>query len=251
MFEGFARGRRGKNRWRAPMVISGAVVHAALFTGMWAKGLWEIKKVEAADDPLSLSVSAQIPSVGEQRAPSKAPPAPRPQVVVKVPTQPTNLPVTPVEPVPTGGGNEDSPPGVIDDPDAIPGGGIGPGIPEVVPTLNLPIDPPKPPAPPKDANVRSDVLEQRRISGDKHILPDGETAMQMSRASQNEARGVVKLCLGSDGAVRSASMIKSTGFDAYDAKLGREMRSWRYQPYQVDGVATPVCTVITVIYRQR
>jgi TonB family protein len=51
--------------------------------------------------------------------------------------------------------------------------------------------------------------------------------------------------------VRSASILQSTQFSAYDEKLEREMSKWRYQPHQVNGVATPVCTQITVIYQQR
>jgi outer membrane biosynthesis protein TonB len=94
------------------------------------------------------------------------------------------------------------------------------------------------------------VLEQQRIAGNKIILPDDETAHQIARGD-GKVKGVVRLCLGSDGVVRSANILVSTEFPAYDAKLEREIRTWRDQLDRVDGVSTPVCTSVTFLYRQR
>ena len=44
-------------------------------------------------------------------------------------------------------------------------------------------------------------------------------------------------------------MLKSTGFPAYDSKIQSKIRGeWRYEPYNVNGKAVPVCTAVTFIY---
>ncbi|MEZ4364626.1 MAG: energy transducer TonB [Kofleriaceae bacterium] len=248
-FDGYAQRRRPLARWKAPLILSGAAVHVALFTGMWVKGLWELKKVDAAEDGVALSLPPPPPAV--DRAPAAAPKPATPRVsrkrVVATPHQPAPPPEPPaIEP---GQGDPTAPVGT-GDPDAVVGV-ITDGVPTVLPAL-LPPEPPKPPtAQPRPKTVASTALEQQRIAGEPRILPDDATAQQIARDHAAEVRGVVKLCLSADGDVRSASMLRSTSFPAYDAKLEREMRTWRYRPYRVDGVATPVCTVITVIYRQR
>lgn len=246
MFENFARVKKTKNRWRAPMVACGAVIHTAIFTGMWINGVWQISKVEAAENELTLSVPAPIPSVDRPAKANPAPPQPRPKTRAVGTTQPVKD-VKP-EPVPETTGDPDAPTGTPD-PDAVPGETSLPPV--TVPPPVLPPDIKPPPAPPKPQMVNPTVLEQRRIAGDKRILPDDDTAQQIARGGAGEVRGRVKLCLDSAGAVRSATIDKSTTFPAYDAKLEREMRGWRYQPYQLDGVAAPVCTLVTFIYRQR
>ena len=247
MFENFARVKKTKNRWRAPLVACGAVIHTAIFTGMWINGVWQISKVEAAENELTLSVPAPIPSVERPAKANPAPPQPRPRARAVGTTQPVKVDPKPEE-VPVSGGEIEGPTGP-DDPDSIP---VGTGVPPV--TVAPPVLPPDikpPPAPPRPQQVSATVLEQRRIAGDKRILPDDDTAQQIARGGAGEVRGVVKLCLDSAGEVRSATVVRSTTFSAYDAKLTREMRGWRYQPYQLDGVATPVCTMVTFIYRQR
>ena len=64
--------------------------------------------------------------------------------------------------------------------------------------------------------------------------------------------GAFKLCLATTGSVSSVTMLKSSGFPDYDAKILREMRTvWRYQPYTVDAKAVPVCTAVTFIYASK
>jgi hypothetical protein len=47
---------------------------------------------------------------------------------------------------------------------------------------------------------------------------------------------------------RPVSQIKSTGFPAYDTKLQRGIRTWRYRPYMLDGKAVPVCSAVVFVY---
>jgi hypothetical protein len=63
--------------------------------------------------------------------------------------------------------------------------------------------------------------------------------------------GSFKLCLTIGGDVGSVTMLRSTGFGAYDSKIQQKIRSeWRYKAYVVNGKAVPVCTAVTFIYKQ-
>ncbi len=95
------------------------------------------------------------------------------------------------------------------------------------------------------------MLQGNRISGDPQIAPDDVTKTEIQRSGKNRIITSAKLCLSKDGNVSSVSLIKSSGFSAYDDKIRREMNSWRYRPYTVNGTAVPVCTSITFIYQQR
>jgi hypothetical protein len=96
-------------------------------------------------------------------------------------------------------------------------------------------------------NIPPTLLETMRVSGTKLITPDAVTRQQIAKAARRVI-GSFKLCISTTGAVSSLGMLKSTGFAAYDAKITREMHTWKYRPYLVSGVATPVCTAVTFIY---
>jgi len=61
----------------------------------------------------------------------------------------------------------------------------------------------------------------------------------------------VKICLSEKGSVKSVSVLKASAYPKYDAKIVKEMKSWKYRPFLVDGKATPVCSAITMIYVQK
>jgi periplasmic protein TonB len=243
-FGSFSRVRAPKSRWKAPLLGCGAVIHAALFTGMWAKGLWEIKKVDVDDNQIALSLPPNPPQVAEAPAGAPKPPTPTHKRAARGPTQPSDVPVK-TPPEDTGG---TAPVGPAVPTDGIPTALPDPLPPVELPPVKLPALPQPPPAPAKPRLVEQSKLE--RVSGETGIAPDSETAQQIARAG-NEARGAVRLCINTSGSVESATVARSTHFEAYDAKLERETRQWRYRPFLVDGVPTPVCTLITFIYRQR
>jgi len=110
-----------------------------------------------------------------------------------------------------------------------------------------PTSPPSPPPP----SVAPTQLEGSRISGDKNIVPDNVTKVEIARSVKGKIVTALKFCLSTDGSVSSVSLLKSSGFPAYDAKIQREMRTWRYRPYVVNGKATPVCSAVTYIYSQK
>jgi len=116
---------------------------------------------------------------------------------------------------------------------------------------DLPPPPPPPPPPPAPPQIVAPaVLEALRIAGDAKIEPDDATKKQIAADLRNKIVGTFKLCVGTDGAVTSVVLLKSTRYDAYDAKLASAMRAWKYKPFLVAGRATPVCTAVTFIYTQ-
>lgn len=83
------------------------------------------------------------------------------------------------------------------------------------------------------------------------ILPDDATKTAITRSQRDKVVGSFKLCISDTGAVTGVTALKSTGFPDYDAKIIREMNTWAYRPYLVNGKAAPVCTAVTFIYSQK
>ena len=111
--------------------------------------------------------------------------------------------------------------------------------------------PPPPPPPPPPTSVPPRLLEANRISGEKVIVPDDETKARIMESKKDRVIGSFKLCISVTGTVASITTLKSTGYPAYDGRIDREMRKWKYTPYLVNGTPQPVCTAITFIYAQK
>jgi hypothetical protein len=102
-------------------------------------------------------------------------------------------------------------------------------------------------APPQ--NVPPTMLEGRRVAGDKTIVPDDATKTEIQRSGKDRVVTSWKLCTDETGAVTEIKVLKPSGFAAYDAKIEREMKAWKYQPYTTPaGRPVPVCTAVTFIY---
>jgi hypothetical protein len=114
----------------------------------------------------------------------------------------------------------------------------------------LPPLPPPPPAPLAPQIVPPAALEKLRISGVKQIEPDLETKAQISADHRDRVVASLKLCVAVDGIVSAVSLLKSSQYDAYDAKLAADIKNWKYKPFLVNGKAVPVCTAVTFIYSQ-
>lgn len=63
------------------------------------------------------------------------------------------------------------------------------------------------------------------------------------------ARADLRLCVGSDGAVTSADVVRSTGISALDAAFVSEARSWRYQP--LAAADATACQKVEISYNLR
>jgi TonB family protein len=77
------------------------------------------------------------------------------------------------------------------------------------------------------------------------------TKTEISRSGKTKLVTTYKICINVNGDVSQVNMLKSSGFPSYDSKISREMKSWKYRPYSVDGQAKPVCTSVTFIYQQK
>lgn len=123
-------------------------------------------------------------------------------------------------------------------------GGEGPALwalPEM-PTMPKP----EPRAAPKI--IPAELLDGKRIAGDEQILPPDAVRVLMLRHDKRQVQGTIKMCLDNTGQVESLALLVSTGYAAYDDALLSAMRSWRYEPYRVNGDVIPVCSAITFVY---
>jgi protein TonB len=103
---------------------------------------------------------------------------------------------------------------------------------------------------PPPQNVAPQALEGQRVAGDKNIVPDDVTKVEISRAGKEKIVGSFKLCIDTDGKPSAVKQLKSTGFSKYDEKIVAGIKTWRYKPYEVNGKAAAVCTAVTFIYSQ-
>jgi TonB family protein len=73
----------------------------------------------------------------------------------------------------------------------------------------------------------------------------------MIREGTTSVRGVVKVCIATDGSVASATMKVPTKFTDYDQTILSAVRTWRYQPYLINGAPVPACSLVNFIYNMR
>jgi tetratricopeptide (TPR) repeat protein len=126
--------------------------------------------------------------------------------------------------------------------------------PVVKPEPTPPAEPAKPEEAVKPAGptaVPPAALEANRIAGTKEILPDEATETEIERSGKTRLVASLKLCVSDTGAIQSVTLLKPTGFAAYDAKLQDQIKTWRYRPFLVDGKPAAVCTAVTFVYSQR
>lgn len=94
-------------------------------------------------------------------------------------------------------------------------------------------------------------LAPQRVEGNPRIVPEHLTTAQIARAGKPAVIGVFDVCVDRAGAVTEVRVVRSTTFAAYDAKIQRQIRSWRYQPVLLDGQAAAGCTTVTLVYHQK
>lgn len=243
MFGNFAAARkRPLPKWAAPLLASMLLIHVVLFATMWLKTIWDIEQLDRSKDSSDLAIGAPPP-----------PPPPPPKGGVK----PKDVLITPkklkvkdiVQPVKYE--PKDVPQVSSGDENGVEG-----GVDNGVETSPLPVavapppPPPPPPAPPP--NVAPTALEQKRIAGEKNIVPDDITKTEITRSGKDKLIGSYKLCITADGNIKKIDQLKSTGFPAYDSKIQNTIRGeWRYSPFMVNGKAAEVCTAVTFIYSQK
>lgn len=100
------------------------------------------------------------------------------------------------------------------------------------------------------------VLKGLRTSGDTQIHPPDVTKTEIIRSGKTQVIANFRVCVGIDGNISELRLIKSSGFDGYDAALTSGLRSWKYKPYMIDRCGqgprpVPVCATVTFIYGMR
>ena len=258
-------------RW---LIAVSTVAHVAVGVGLFVTGVWQIDQLDRPKLSIALgqppppppppagSPKAQVRDVDMTPKPPK-PPKPHPTTDI---TQPdTKHPKPDPDPGP------DLPPGNggPDGPDSPCHEGCGP-VAAVAPPVcgnnsveagetcddgntisndgcsaTCQLEPkPKPPT----AVISHQVLNGLRISGETQIRPSSSTQNRISRDGETQVVGSVLLCIATDGSIASASTVKSTKYADYDQELLAGVRSWRYRPYIVNGVAVKACSQVSFVY---
>jgi TonB family protein len=194
-------------------------------------------------------------ALGEAEAP--AAPAATPQPVKPKPTQvaaaaPTPTAAAPRRKIGHAAADETPPPDTIKH-DEIAAAPIAVPEPAPAPTP-APAPPPAPrvvapPAPPQKAEAPHAIppatLKGLLASSTKIDVPD-VVITQMKHDEKKKTNAVIKVCIGTGGEVTAASVMKSSGYAAYDDNLVNGIRGWRYRPFLVDGKTVPACSAVSV-----
>jgi hypothetical protein len=104
---------------------------------------------------------------------------------------------------------------------------------------------------PPDPNAPQTVPPSslKLVTGDRAITPDDLEKMALSGKTIQLS---VKVCADATGAITSAKIIQPSGVVNYDTKVVRKIQNeWRFEPFQMNGKAVPVCTAQTFIYTQQ
>jgi TonB family protein len=267
MFENYENAKVMKRRtWATVLLTVSVAVHVVVFLVLIIRSFWVIKKLDAPHHEDQIAVAPPPPP------PPKGNPGHKIKDLDK-PPQPHKHKVTEtVQPVKIEQKVEDPNPAAdTDNPNATPDGsengqdngmegGVDTGGPPPAKCgdgmcngdedfKSCPADC-KAPAPVAPQIVAPNVLNANRISGDTQIQPDDVTKTAISRSGKSRVIASAKICLDKNGTITSVSLVKTTGFQAYDDEIRSAMGGWRYRPYTVNGVATPACTAITFIYNQ-
>lgn len=98
--------------------------------------------------------------------------------------------------------------------------------------------------------VPPNLVEANRIKGSILIPPDDVDKMVMVDRHLSRVIASFKLCLADTGAITSVTLLRSSGLPKYDEKIRSRMKDWQYRPLVVDGKPIPVCTTVTIVYKQ-
>jgi TonB family protein len=253
MFEQYAVAHRPARRSRAGLFVLGSVLaHGGLVAALLVSAMWQIDKLRPEETAVVMGGRAGIPDLppGEP-APARKLDRPRVRVARDLTQRDRQAEVAPPDATTGDDGDGD---GDGDGPGDGAGGGGGLGV-GALPCESLPcdgLDRVAAPRPAEPREVRPNLIEGHRIKGDPRIMAPDPVRLAMMRAGTSQLIGVVRMCLDRGGRVSSLELARSTGHEAYDARLLAEMRGWRYRPYRLDsGDTVAVCTTITFVYRMK
>ncbi len=254
MFDNYVGAKTQKRRkWVTVLVSVSVALHVVVVLVLLIRGFWVIDKLSPPKRELALAVAPPPPQPPPPPKASKKKKIDK-KVVKRVKPKDTTQPVEKKDDEP------DVEIEIIDDDEGVEGGveggvaggvvgGVVGGTLEGLPGGMIEKAPPPPP-PQKPKIVPQVAIEQKRIAGEKQIIPDEGTKLQIKRDGKTQIVSTVKMCLSNGGSVSSLKVLKSSGYPNYDRKIQSKMREWKYKPFVVNGKPVPVCTSVTFIYRQ-
>jgi TonB family protein len=226
------------------IIVVSLTVHLALIFGFYAAGVWHLDRLEVGR--LSAAIDTLLPP-----SPAPAGGASPSKALVSIPKHTVHAVVQPAPPMletkPStspgtgtgsgegsgdGSGDAQSTGECHDDCGEGSGSAVAPAIVQG----------------PVNVMVPTTVLRGLRRSGETQIHPSDATKAAMLHAGHARVTAVFKLCVAKNGTVASVTQIKSSGYAEYDQQLVGAMRSWIYNPYEIDGQAVPACAAVTFLY---
>jgi len=229
---------------RAWLIGISLALHLALIFGLFVAGAWRVEQLDPAKHRIDLAVALPPPPAASGSPTPKAQTiTPKRQVVHQTVQPEHHLDTTPVETseIAGTGSGTGSGSGSGSDVTGIDGPcteNCGPG--SAAPTVVRP--------PPAQVMVPPTVLRGLRVSGETQIQPSDVLKTQIEREGKTALSAMFKVCVDASGTVSSVSQLRSTGYASYDDQLVAGIRAWRYRPYTANGVAIPVCGVVTFNY---
>jgi hypothetical protein len=255
MFDRFVSARTEKRgRRRGAMILASVGLHAIAIGGVLFWSFWKVERVSRASTQVTWAETSAPPPPPPEAAPPPPPKgAPKPTKVADAAIhQPTIKPEVPVDLPPT----TNSMP-TVDTPSSDPGGPAG--QPDGQPdgngdpssnskcTVNCTGTGGDGDGGEQQKPIKIDASQAHRIAGDEQILlPPSVKQSLMAQHTRNLAVPV-RICLSSGGV--PTAITPSSPFAEANAKIAHEAAAWRYEPYRVNGVAVPVCTVVLLRYQ--
>jgi TonB family protein len=246
---------------RRKILIGASIAgHAVLLAGVFVFNSWDLERLDH-DSKSRISLAVMAPPAADSGSFSLSKPELKPKepkkVVVKELTQPTK-PEDEVKISYDHGSRAGTDPGTGrgtgtgDGPEGLDGEGCkeADGRPcGLGPALALP-ELPKPPPPPEVRTVTPDILKGLRIHGETQIHPPHEVKDEIYRSGTHKTSASIKLCLATNGALSSVTMVKRSKYEGYDEAILAAVRRWIYRPYAPSGTPVPACGMVTFVYQR-
>ncbi|HEY1812631.1 MAG TPA: energy transducer TonB [Kofleriaceae bacterium] len=232
---------------RAWLIGTSLVVHISLIFGLFVAGAWQLDRLDAGKHHVEILMPLPPPPAASGSPTPKAQPFTYKHIVHEVVQRDERIVETPandlVASTSTGTGTGEGS-GSGDDPigtgacteNCGPGSDAPPVVHnDVKPKLQTTMVPPT-------------VLRGMRISGETQVQASDVVKVQIMRDGKAAVTAMFKVCVDAGGGVSSLARLRGTGYAAYDDQLEAAIHAWRYRPYSANGVAIPVCGVVTFIY---
>jgi protein TonB len=124
--------------------------------------------------------------------------------------------------------------------------GVAGGVEGGVPGGTGPTPKAKPKAEPKrPVFVKRQVMDKQKLAGEQPVY--------LRKAKRAGVQGVViiKVCLKTNGRVDMGKTKILRGIPILDGEVLGKVKTWRYKPYKIDGVAQPVCFSVKFVFKLR